>query len=67
MIGGTLNTNSIFTFRTEKVGKDTVLAQIISLVEEAQATKPPVQRIADVAVSYFIPVVLLIAIGAFAT
>ena len=66
VIGGTLNTNSIFTFRTEKVGKDTVLAQIISLVEEAQATKPPVQRIADVAVSYFIPVVLLIAIGAFA-
>ena len=65
VIGGTLNTNSIFTFRTEKVGKDTVLAQIISLVEEAQATKPPVQRIADVAVSYFIPVVLLIAIGAF--
>ncbi|HPW11480.1 MAG TPA: copper-translocating P-type ATPase, partial [Methanoregulaceae archaeon] len=66
VIGGTLNTNGIFTFRTEKVGKDTVLAQIISLVEEAQATKPPVQRIADVAVSYFIPVVLLIAIGAFA-
>ncbi|MDD1708834.1 MAG: heavy metal translocating P-type ATPase, partial [Methanoregulaceae archaeon] len=66
VIGGTLNTNSIFTFRTEKVGKDTVLAQIISLVEEAQATKPPVQRIADVAVSYFIPVVLLIAIGSFA-
>jgi len=66
VIGGTLNTNSIFTFRTERVGKDTVLAQIISLVEEAQATKPPVQRIADVAVSYFIPVVLIIAIGAFA-
>ncbi len=66
VIGGTLNTNGIFNFRTEKVGKDTVLAQIISLVEEAQATKPPVQRIADVAVSYFIPVVLLIAIGAFA-
>jgi len=40
VIGGTLNTNSIFTFRTEKVGKDTVLAQIISLVEEAQATNP---------------------------
>jgi Cu+-exporting ATPase len=66
VIGGTLNTNSIFTFRTEKVGKDTVLAQIISLVEQAQATKPPVQRIADVAVSYFIPVVLIIAFASFA-
>jgi Cu+-exporting ATPase len=66
VIGGTLNTNSIFTFRTEKVGKDTVLAQIISLVEQAQAGKPPVQRIADVAVSYFIPVVLIIAIASFA-
>ncbi|MCU0627871.1 MAG: heavy metal translocating P-type ATPase [Methanoregulaceae archaeon] len=66
VIGGSLNTNSVFTFRTEKVGKDTVLAQIISLVEEAQASKPPVQRIADVAVSYFIPVVLIIATGAFA-
>ena len=65
VVGGTLNTNSIFTFRTEKVGKDTVLSQIITLVEEAQATKPPVERIADVAVSYFIPIVLTIAISAF--
>ena len=66
VVGGTLNTNSIFSFRAEKIGKDTVLAQIIALVEHAQSTKPPVQRIADVAVTYFIPTVLAIAFTAFA-
>ncbi|HOT04376.1 MAG TPA: heavy metal translocating P-type ATPase [Methanolinea sp.] len=65
VVAGTLNTNSSIIFRAEKVGKDTVLAQIIRLVEDAQASKPPVQRIADVAVSYFIPVVLAIALAAF--
>ena len=65
VVGGTLNTNSVLTFRAERVGKDTVLAQIIALVEEAQGSRPPVQRIADVAVTYFIPVVLIIAITAF--
>jgi Cu+-exporting ATPase len=65
VVGGTLNTNSIVWFRATKVGRDTVLAQIIALVENAQGSKPPVQRIADTAVSYFIPVVLVIAIGAF--
>ncbi|MCU0632058.1 MAG: heavy metal translocating P-type ATPase [Methanolinea sp.] len=65
LVAGTLNTNSILTFRAERVGKDTVLAQIIRLVEDAQASRPPVQRIADVAVSYFIPVVLAISILAF--
>ena len=61
VVGGTLNTNSVITVKAEKVGKDTVLAQIIQLVEDAQGSKPPVQRIADVAVTYFIPAVLLIA------
>jgi len=65
VVAGTLNTNSIIIFRAEKVGKDTVLAQIIRLVEDAQSSRPPVQRIADVAVSYFIPVVLAIALAAF--
>lgn len=65
VVGGTLNTNGILTFRAEKVGKDMVLAQIIRLVEDAQASRPPVQRIADVAVSYFIPVVLAIAFFSF--
>lgn len=61
VVGGTLNTNSVLTVKTTKVGKEAVLAQIIQMVEEAQGSKPPVQRIADVAVTYFIPAVLLIA------
>lgn len=65
VVGGTLNTNGVLTFRAEKVGKDMVLSQIIRLVEDAQASRPPVQRIADVAVSYFIPVVLAIALFSF--
>lgn len=65
VVGGTLNTNSVFRFRAERTGRDTALAQIIRMVEEAQGSRPPVQRIADVAVSYFIPVVLIIALSAF--
>ncbi|MBN1763445.1 MAG: copper-translocating P-type ATPase [Methanomicrobia archaeon] len=66
VVGGTLNKNSVLTFRATKIGKDTVLSQIIQLVEEAQGSRPPVQRIADRAVSYFIPTVLSIALLAFA-
>ena len=51
--------------KATKIGKNTMLAQIIKLVEEAQGSKPPVQRIADIAVSYFIPVVLTIAVVSF--
>lgn len=65
VVGGTLNTNSVITVRAEKIGKDTVLAQIIRLVEDAQGSKPPVQRIADIAVTYFIPAVLLVAAATF--
>ena len=65
VVGGTLNTNSIITFQATRVGKETMLAQIIRMVEEAQGSKPPVQRIADTAVTYFIPVVLIIAFGSF--
>ena len=65
VVGGTLNTNSVITVKVEKVGKETVLAQIIQMVEDAQGSKPPVQRIADVAVTYFIPAVLLIAAVSF--
>lgn len=66
VVGGTLNTNSVIRFTATKIGKDTVLSQIIKLVEEAQGSKPPIQRIADKAVSYFIPIVLAIAIFSFA-
>lgn len=65
VVGGTVNQDGAFQFIAEKVGKDTMLAQIIRTVEEAQGSKPPVQRLADRAVSYFIPVVLAIAIAAF--
>ena len=65
VVGGTLNTNSVLTVRATKVGKETVLAQIIQMVEDAQGSKPPVQRIADVAVTYFIPVVLIVAVLSF--
>ena len=65
VVGGTLNTNSVLLIKATKVGRETVLAQIIRLVEDAQGSKPPVQRIADTAVTYFIPAVLAIAATAF--
>ena len=65
VVGGTLNTNSVLSVKGTKVGRETVLAQIIQLVEDAQGSKPPVQRIADTAVVYFIPAVLVIAITTF--
>ncbi|MBP1944938.1 heavy metal translocating P-type ATPase [Methanobacterium petrolearium] len=65
VVGGTINQNGVLQFLAEKIGKDMALAQIIKLVESAQGSKPPVQRIADQAVTYFIPSVLTIAIVAF--
>ncbi|GAH23461.1 unnamed protein product, partial [marine sediment metagenome] len=65
IVGGTINKNSVIKFKAIKIGKDTFLSQIISLVEEAQGSKPKVQRIADKVVSYFIPIVLSIAIISF--
>ncbi|WP_455391718.1 heavy metal translocating P-type ATPase [[Eubacterium] cellulosolvens] len=65
VVGGTLNKNGVLKFKATKIGKDTVLAQIIKLVEDAQGSKPPVQRIADKAVTFFIPTVLAIAFLSF--
>ncbi len=65
VVAGTISQNGVLSVRATKVGKETVLAQIIRLVEEAQGSKPPVQRIADIAVAYFIPVVLGIAFASF--
>jgi Cu+-exporting ATPase len=65
VVAGTISQNGILSVQAAKVGKDTVLSQIIRLVEEAQGSKPPVQRIADVAVTYFIPAVLTIAVVSF--
>jgi Cu+-exporting ATPase len=65
LIGATINTWGRLVFRAQKVGKDTALAQIIKLVEEAQGTKAPIQRLADRVASIFVPVVMSIAIFAF--
>jgi Cu+-exporting ATPase len=65
VVGGTISQNGVLSIKAIKVGKETVLAQIIRLVEDAQGSKPPVQRIADTAVVYFIPFVLAIAAIAF--
>ncbi|HXX55061.1 MAG TPA: heavy metal translocating P-type ATPase [Methanoregula sp.] len=65
VVGGTINQNSVLSVRATKVGKETVLAQILLMVEEAQGSKPRVQRIADVAVTYFIPAVIGIALLGF--
>ena len=61
VVGGTINQNSVLSVKALKVGKETVLAQIIQLVEDAQGSKPRVQRVADTAVTFFIPAVLGIA------
>ncbi len=63
--GGTVNTTGSITFRATRVGKDTALAQIAQLVEEAQATKAPIQRLADQVAGVFVPIVLALAIAAF--
>ncbi|MBC7111171.1 MAG: copper-translocating P-type ATPase [Methanothermobacter sp.] len=65
VVAGTINTDGILRFRVERTGDETFLSGIIKLVDEAQASKPPIQRIADRAVSYFIPAVLLVAASAF--
>jgi Cu+-exporting ATPase len=66
VIGATLNTTGGFTFTATKVGKDTTLAQIVRLVEEAQGSKAPIQRLADVISSYFVPAVIGLALLGFA-
>ena len=59
--GATLNTNGVLTVRATAVGKDTALAQIVRLVEEAQGTRAPVQRLADRVSAVFVPVVMIVA------
>ena len=63
--GATINGNGALKFRADKVGKDTTLAHIIRLVEEAQGSKADIQRIADTVSSYFVPAVIIIAVAAF--
>jgi len=63
--GATLNLTGSFRFRATRVGKDTVLSQIIRLVDEAQGSKAPIQRLADIIAGYFVPAVIAIAVVTF--
>jgi Cu+-exporting ATPase len=65
VIGATINRTGAFRFRATRVGRDTMLAQIIKLVQQAQGSKAPIQRLADAVSSYFVPAVIGIAIWTF--
>ncbi len=65
VVGSTINKTGAFTLEATRVGADTVLSQIIRMVEEAQSTKPPIQRLADRIAAVFVPVVIAIAIATF--
>ena len=65
VIGGTINGTGSFVMKTERVGTDTLLAQIVKMVSEAQRTRAPIQRLADTVASYFVPAVLASAVITF--
>lgn len=65
VIGGTINANRGFVMKAERVGGETLLAQIVKMVGEAQRSRAPIQRLADVVSAYFVPAVIIIAIIAF--
>jgi len=65
VVGATMNKNGSFRFRAEKIGSDTVLAQIIRMVEEAQGSRAPIQNLADRISAVFVPVVILVGLAAF--
>src|SRR5690625_3881110 len=65
VVGGTINKTGAFRFEATKVGADTLLAQIIKMVEDAQGSKVPIQALADKVVSIFVPIVMAIALLTF--
>lgn len=65
VIGATLNKTGQFTFRAERVGRDTVLAQIVQLVQQAQGSKAPIQQLADQVTGWFVPAVMTVALATF--
>jgi len=65
VIGATLNKTGAFKFRTTKVGKDTALAQIVKMVQDAQNSKAPIARLADTISGYFVPIVMILAVLTF--
>ncbi|POR52411.1 copper-transporting P-type ATPase [Bosea psychrotolerans] len=66
VIGGTLNGQGAFVMRADKVGHDTMLAQIVQMVAKAQRSRAPIQRLADLVAAWFVPAVVAIAVAAFA-
>jgi P-type Cu+ transporter len=66
VIGGTINSNRSFLMKAEKVGGETLLAQIVKMVGEAQRSRAPIQRLADLVSAYFVPAVILVAVVSFA-
>lgn len=66
VIGATINKSGSFVFKASKIGSETMLSQIIKLVQEAQGSKAPIQRIADTISAYFVPIVIMFAIATFA-
>lgn len=65
VIGGTINRTGTFLFTATKIGKDTMLSQIVRMVAEAQSSRPPIARLADLISSYFVPAVLMISVATF--
>ena len=65
--GGTLNGNGTVLMQTRRVGRETMLAQIVRMVGDAQRSRAPIQRLADVVAAYFVPTVVLVAVGTFIT
>jgi len=65
IIGGTINGNRTILMKAEKVGSETLLANIVKMVGEAQRSRAPIQRLADVVSAYFVPAVILVAVAAF--
>ncbi len=66
VVGSTMNKAGTFTFKATKVGSGTMLSQIIQLVADAQGSKAPIQRVADLISSYFVPIVIMLAFATFA-
>ncbi len=65
VIGATINKSGSFVFKASKIGSETMLSQIIKLVQDAQGSKAPIQRIADTISAYFVPIVIMLAIATF--
>src|SRR5262245_62455010 len=66
LIAGTLNQSGSFVMRAEKVGRDTMLSQIVQMVAQAQRSRAPIQRLADQVSGWFVPLVIAVALAAFA-